>query len=392
MIKIGITIGSKYLNELWNCGIHINVLNLYFLLSKIDIFNVQLLSVFDLSESDTSNKHEIFNDINVKFLNDYGKDYDIIIFMGGLPTTEVITEFHNMRKIKLIYYKCGNDFINICERILWDEKVSENSDDLFTYFDEVWYVPQQEEQNRAYYEMMFKNSIVLKVPFIWSSTFLDYDIKKLKENDKLKLYNTTKEKKVISVLEPNISTTKNCLVPILITEKTYTKKSCKDFIEELQITNAHKYLTNGHFKTFIKQFDLHKDSKISVEHRYKLSFILNNYADIIVSHQQFNPLNYLYLDCVYLGFPILHNGSLCKDIGYYYEGYDINDASLKLEDILLNHDKRHSEYLESNKKALYKYNYNENDDLVLCYKNLILDIYNYKNVDKKWCQNTNLLN
>ena len=42
--------------------------------------------------------------------------------------------------------------------------------------------------------MMFKNSIVL-VPFIWSSTFLDYDIKNLKENDKLKLYNTTKEKK-----------------------------------------------------------------------------------------------------------------------------------------------------------------------------------------------------
>ena len=387
--KIGITIGAKHLNEIWNCGIHTNVLNCYKMLKSIDEFDVDVLTIFDLDIDNLPNKHSIFDDINIKFLNTHGHNYDIIIFMGGLPTSQKIRKFHDMRRIKLIYYKCGNDFINIAEKILWDKEPKTENDDLFTFFDEIWYVPQQFEQNYNHYKLMFRYSKIVKVPFLWHPFLLDDEMKSLEKLGKVNPYDTSKNEKIIGILEPNISTVKLCLIPMLIAEQCYRGNIGKEHIDHLKITNAHKFLENGNFGTFAQYLDLQKDGKLSVEHRYKITYVLNNHIDIIISHQQYNPLNYLYLDCVYLGYPILHNGDLCKDIGYYYEGYDIDNAVNKLNFILTEHDNNHEEYVKRNRIALEKYNFETNPKLKKDYKNLILDIYIGDNSTKIWNSNTN---
>jgi hypothetical protein len=40
-----------------------------------------------------------------------------------------------------------------------------------------------------------------------------------------------------------------------------------------------------------------------------------------------------------MGYPVIHNAPMCKDIGYYYEGSDTTKASELLNWVLENHDK-----------------------------------------------------
>ena len=82
---------------------------------------------------------------------------------------------------------------------------------------------------------------------------------------------------------------------------------------------------------------------------------MNKYADIAVSHQWENPLNYLYFDLAWMGWPIIHNAHLCKDVGYYYEGFNYEEGGRVLSDAILNHDQNHNEYLVKNREAIDRY-------------------------------------
>jgi hypothetical protein len=82
---------------------------------------------------------------------------------------------------------------------------------------------------------------------------------------------------------------------------------------------------------------------------------MTKFADIIVSNQWENPLNYLYFDLAWMGWPILHNAYLCKNVGYYYEDFDYETASDKLNEIILHHDNNSKEYLDKNREIISKY-------------------------------------
>lgn len=386
--KVGVTIGAKSLNEVWNCGIHANVINCYKLLDSIPDIEVDMLTIYDIKIEDMKDKHPVFDKMRIKYVAKHGHEYDMIIFMGGLPAMRHLEDLHNMRRVKLIYYKCGNDFTNVVEKILWDKDPKKEADKIFRFYDEVWYVPQQDQQNKHLYKMIFKHAKIVCVPFMWHPGLLDREVESFKERDRFKPYDVSKEKKIIGIMEPNISTLKFCFVPMLIAEHSYRGEG-KEKIDHLKVTNAQRFIDNGQFKTFASHMDLQADNKLSVEHRYKTTYMLNDHVDVVVSHQQFNPMNYLYLDCVYMGYPVLHNGDLCKDIGYYYPGYDIDEGTRQLNKILHDHDKNHDEYVERNKKILWKYNI-ENPNIVKAYKSLIKGVYIGDNSDKIWDADTNL--
>jgi hypothetical protein len=142
-------------------------------------------------------------------------------------------------------------------------------------------------------------------------------------------YDPTKEKKVIGVMEPNLNIVKFSLLPAMIVEESYRGKIGKQKIDKLMLTNAERVSKHKEYLSIIKTFDLFKDKKISAENRYQTCYIVSQFFDIIVSHQLLNPLNYLYMDAAYMGYPILHNAPMAKDIGYYYEGSDTVEAAKK---------------------------------------------------------------
>ena len=66
-------------------------------------------------------------------------------------------------------------------------------------------------------------------------------------------------------------------------------------------------------------------------------------------------LNYLYLEVAYLGFPIIHNSPMCKDIGYYYEEDNIDQMLECIEEAKKHHHKRLSMYHLNALKKIHEY-------------------------------------
>ena len=189
-------------------------------------------------------------------------------------------------------------------------------------------------------------------------------------------------------MEPNLNIVKFCLLPTMIAEESYRGKVGKEKIEKLMITNGREVSKNSEFMGIVKTFDLFADKKITAESRYQTSYIVTQYLDVVICHQLLNPLNYLYLDVAYMGYPVLHNAPMCKDIGYYYEGSSTIDGAEKLDWILENHDNNIEEYNTRNKKALWRY-FAENPELVKIYDKLIYNLYNGGNKDLIYDESTN---
>ena len=86
------------------------------------------------------------------------------------------------------------------------------------------------------------------------------------------------------------------------------------------------------------------DKVATVESRFNLADAMGRDGGIIVSHHWENGLNYLYYEALYGGFPLVHNSPFLKDIGYYYEGFDIWDGVKTLERAALQHNETRDEY------------------------------------------------
>jgi hypothetical protein len=83
-------------------------------------------------------------------------------------------------------------------------------------------------------------------------------------------------------------------------------------------------------------------------------------------------MNNLYLDIAWMGWPIIHNGKFCKEVGYYYDEFNYEMGGNVLKDVILNHDNNVAEYLIRNRKYMQKY-LPTNIDLQKKYDDLITD-------------------
>lgn len=383
-IKIGITIALNDINEsMWTNGLKLNILTLINLLKKSKKnYEIHLLNT---KEIDLINPPQHFDGISVSLLKDKYKEMDLIISMGAQADFELIREFKRQKPTnKYIGYKCGNNYVLAIEDMLFKGGSNGMFEDMF---DEIWYVPQQDYNNSGYYKTLFRTNSI-SVPFLWDNSFIDNSLKIIASQyekgvyKKNHLYNPTKEKKVIGIMEPNLNMVKTCVIPILVTEESYRTETGKEKIEKLMITNAKDVISkNPSFTSIMKSLDIFKDNKVTVEHRYQTSFVVTQYMDIVVSHQIMNPLNYLYLDVAYMGYPVLHNAPMCKDVGYYYNESNTKDGARMLNWILENHDKNLDLYKERNKQSLWRYN-TSNPLLLVTYDKLIHNLFNGGNSEE----------
>jgi hypothetical protein len=363
-LKIGITLGLKNNKEsIWTNGIKQNVLMLVHLLknSKKN-YEVCILNIFNV---DFTEKPPYLKDIDIFYFNDKFMEMDLLISMGGQILDLDAKKFKENKDKKIVSYKCGNNYVLSMEEILFKE--SKTGSEIEQEIDELWYVPQQDEVNRGYYTTLHRTNSII-VPFVWHPKFLYEKTLEIEKGYKLGVYKKSwqyeigKEKKIIGIMEPNLNIVKFCLIPTMIVEESYRSEIGKNHIDKLRITNGEQLKTNKLFMSYVKTFDLFKDNKISAESRYQTAYVLTQHLDVLVCHQILNPLNYLYLDAVYLGYPILHNAHMCKDLGYYYEGSDTVEGAKMLDWILTEHDNNIEEYDKRNDLVLQRY-HADNEEL-----------------------------
>ena len=214
--------------------------------------------------------------------------------------------------------------------------------------------------NLHYWKTFYRTKCI-PVPFIWSTKSFYFTIKQLKLTDETQLLYTNKgENKSVGIFEPNISIMKWCLPSVIICENAYRKnKKIKHvYITNIPQNNTSNGINDFNIETFnhaISSLDIFSDKICSVESRFNTLEFMKNYCDVAVSHQWENPLNYLYFDLAWMGWPIIHNAYLCKDVGYFYDQFNYDEGGEVLSNVINDHDKNINEYINKNREAINKY-------------------------------------
>jgi hypothetical protein len=202
--------------------------------------------------------------------------------------------------------------------------------------DEIWVSPHYKQH--CEYAGLINNLPSAKIaPYIWDPVILTNG-----GTRSFKWRPTCQgEPQVIVILEPNISFQKCFLIPLLIVEHLY-RTSRQDV--KVVLGNSDKFQGNLYFmKTILPTLELHKDKKLILSGRNTITSIMTDYPSAFaIGHHWNNEYNYMTLEYLLAGFPIIHNASDWSDAGYYYPESDITKGALVLKNAL----EFHETYLE----------------------------------------------
>jgi hypothetical protein len=382
-IKIGITFDlSKNIIDLFSNGIKQNVLYLYELFSNIG-YDTYLIVKDDALKNKNETLHDYLTEEKIKCVSDnviLDCDFNIVFILGHEINNYTINYLRNS-DIKVVFYSCGNNYIINSETILYNLAVTRGEDFSYQHnfvYDQIWNIPQMTNTNKYFHETYYRTKCI-EVPFVWSNKAVEICKKILVlETTNSLLYKNRGKDKSIAIMEPNISIMKWALPAVLTCENSYRKNKN---IKHLYITNCDLKIDETKpvifnmkaFNNILKPLDLYKDNIISIENRYPTLDFMSKHADIVVSHQWENPLNYLYLDLAWMGWPIVHNAYLCKDIGYYYEDFNYEMGGNILSEAILNHDDNYETYIKENRQKIDRY-LPSNKELQKKYKCLISEL------------------
>ncbi len=402
-MKIGITLGLKKPNEsMWINGIKLNAIFLMNALQKTGnkVVLLDTSKTVSRSKSGKLNDDELVWDSKKFPVYDYRKTVqtcDVLILLGVAVGPEEVDKFRlTGPNKKVIKYACGNNYVIDMENMI--HKEGEAVDNMGVTFnqniDEVWYVPQQGYQNQDYYSILHQlpKEKVFAVPFVWDPMFIDEiessyggmivdeNGNEMQKTDNIPVYQPGKkvEDLELTTFEPNLNVVKFSMIPMLIAEQ-YLHKGGEPF-KRLNIISAARLYKNSLWRKFIQKLNLTQKTNnegkplLAVQHRFPIHYILSKMTDIVLSHQWENPLNYAYLDVMYLQFPLIHNADMIKDAGYFYPDFEAEKGAELLKWVIDNHDNNIDAYNEKNEEVLTRYTvYNEG--LVETYKKLLENLY-----------------
>ena len=191
--------------------------------------------------------------------------------------------------------------------------------------DEVW-VLEMYAYAKEYLQLVYNRPVrVLK--YVW-----DPDIIKTHVNTKqIKIARRPENSRInICVYEANMSLHKNAFIPLLMADKffqLYPEKINKVYIFCKDLKSMKN---NGYYE----KMDIVKQGRIEFHPRMVMPDTLrmiqqaNPYKNVVLSHTHLNNLNFLHLELLYMGVPIVHNCEPFQN-GFYFDTYNI-DAGIEL--------------------------------------------------------------
>jgi len=148
------------------------------------------------------------------------------------------------------------------------------------------------------------------------------------------------EEEVFVIMEPNISIQKSGLVPLLILEKWYREVGKpRGWKGSIQVVNGERYSMVPHFvHNIMPLLDIFKDARVELLGRRDIASALNAWPSAtFVLHNVNNEFNYMTLELLWSGFPVLHNSPSWLQFGYGYQDADLAAASALVETIRKGH-------------------------------------------------------
>jgi len=358
ILRVGITINFD-INFFAN-GLQQNIVILKKLLDELD--NIR---PFYIWQGNSINEKFVHKDDCIAYsdlLKDDSSNLDLIIMMGFSIKDKYINAYKNKyKKSKFVLMQCGNQYVENMYLSLLENDKNHRPVNRLEEVDQIWVIPHY-KKNIPYMKAFYKKDNVISVPYIWDSYFLDYQINKTIFKDKeINFYELNK--KSILVMEPNHNSSKNCILPLFIVEAFEQK--FPNLLDSCHVFCGRRLIKNEYFIKLILQMDIYNLRKNFLKLHNRTSFLLAilKYGSIILSHQQDNALNYLYLEALYLNLPLLHNSEFISEAGYFYPDNDTEVARDLIDKII----KLHGENIDNYKSS----------------SRIILDKFSYKNIDNK---------
>jgi hypothetical protein len=338
-LKIGIT--SQEIKDLHCNGLRLNNMLWYDFLVNCG-YDVCFLTTTDY----THPKYKFHNycklwDEKGYRVKDYKETYPELfefdyIFIVGIYSNR-LSSIMKEHKLKIIYIILGSVYHNDVHSII-DNKWS--SGIVTSEFDQIWISPHF-KYCLQYYKIRYSTDNIFVGPYFWRNDLF-------KEHNLMNTIRTdVKEHLRVAICEPNLEQAKNCIIPIAICEKAF------EDVERVYAFSTVKVKDVTFFKNFCLSTKLHQKGKFSVEGRYPFPYILQKHCNCVVSYVEDCDLNYLFIECFYLGVPLVHNSPMLKDYGYYYPRLQVDKGAEQLK--YIKHFHNREEYIKKHKPIVDKY-------------------------------------
>lgn len=309
-----------------------------------------------------------FNDRNNKFYNlvdifDPGfPSVDLLILCGGSIETKKLTQIKSKHNSKIILYQ------HLFASAIHQESFTHAGElpPRLPMIDEIW-APEHHNNSMEYINNYYNPEIQIKsVPYLWDSSFVNCsdkkDLAEFKKN----------EKKSVIILEDNRYAFKNSLIPIMICEKAFHSRP--ELFEAISVANTQSVKKNKSAMHFLSELDINTKNKLHLTGSWNTINFISKIGKYVLSYQENNNLNYLFLECLYLGIPLIHNSEYIKSYGYYYDGISLSFGANQLINALVNHEENLEVYKEQNKFLLKSFspkNHKNKSFFMSCVQTLI---------------------
>ena len=249
----------------------------------------------------------------------------------GMSIDPLLREFVKMCGGKLVKVYLGN-ILNIDIETPMFYPAMHFAHHVIEKIDKIWVSPHygQHAEYAAYLNHVVPPSDLgdMIAPYVWDPCIFTRDGE---QNLRWRPAKGTEED-VILIMEPNISFQKASLVPLLLVERWY-RNGGRTWKGKVIVFNGGRMKDTPHYaKCLEPTLDLFADGRIEYKDRTDIVTALKTWpTGLFVAHQYNNEYNYMALEHLWGGFPLVHNCGTWGEFGYYYEGNNIELGAQRLE-------------------------------------------------------------
>lgn len=300
--------------------------------------------------------------------SDMSSNIDLCMFFEWFETGNWMKRLQTHFGCRTIIYQPGNLFEVIHEKYMNNEPLDTiiNQDYITTdAIDKIWLSPHYATR-APIYDVLFQTNTVI-APYLWDPTFIDTYIE---QKNLTMSYQTPNGFTSVAICEPSRDFLKCAFVPLI---------ACCSAIKQDLIQHVSIYDYSNKLQTSIGSV-LKSMGCMTKQHRKQFTYtgrkpipdLLQEHS-IIVCHQNDHMLNYVYLEVAYLGFPVIHNSPMCKEIGYYYEGDNLDELLDKIKEVKQYHHLRQNTYRMKALSEIQKYSAT-NPNVLQKFRELLQDL------------------
>lgn len=326
-MRVGISASTVKDFSVWSNGITQNLVFLALLLRKIPWITKVLL--LDAGAERTLGPQIHLDQLGLSLipLAESGDHVDVIIELSGaLPVTWA--DLQRARGKIIIGFNVAQPYSHLLDITLFDRPGHVQRPD---HYDQIWLLPKDE----AYLPLartLYRCPATI-APFIWSPMFLDQRLEEVRAAGLQFGFKANAPKRGegwrIAVFEPNLAPIKTSLVPMLVAD--VAERQRPGAIDHLVVLNAEHMVKHGTLLYFGNALDLVRKHRATFVGRHDVAgFMAQHRIQAVVAHQWGNAQNYLYLDVLYGGYPLVHNSPWIERQGYFYPHNEAAEGARQL--------------------------------------------------------------